>query len=152
GVSDEARFDVHLGTLRELWESLLHKLYLQQFPEPDRVTLAVYSEDLKTLYDLTAAYASAAHALSLRFELYQFTAVQTSATDTPLKHEGQSAPSLWRRQIEFVEEYFDTRPAGVIGLALALHGPGALPRFAPEAGLHEFTEPERKVMCLVDTN
>jgi ATP-dependent Clp protease ATP-binding subunit ClpA len=58
--------------LRQDWYDLLLTFYCRQFPDPDRLTLALFSEERDCLIELAAAYAGVARQQRLRIELLAF--------------------------------------------------------------------------------
>ena len=53
--------------------------------------------------------------------------------------------------MEKPEEFFAEEQPGVVGVVFVVRGPAVWPRFEPEAGLHEFTDPNEPRLCLVET-
>lgn len=137
---------------RERWERLLIQLYLWQFPEPDRLTLAIFSENSDALFQLTSNYSEAAAQMGLTVAWQQFSTTRISEKeDRPVKRDQTIVPALWRHTVESADELNAPHRYGVVGIALDLRGPGALPLFTPEAGLHELTDPRRTDLCLIET-
>jgi ATP-dependent Clp protease ATP-binding subunit ClpA len=138
--------------VRRQWEGLLLKLFTHQFSRPDLVTLAVYSEHSATLRKLASAYLEVARTARYLVELHRVTSLKISLKDVPIIRDKQSTPDLWRRLMEKPEEFLADEQPGVVGVVFVVRGPAVWPRFEPEAGLHEFTDPEQPRLCLVETN
>src|SRR5262249_34890564 len=60
-------------------------------------------------------------------------------------------PGVDRHQILDPAAFFDAPREGVVGILLAVHGPGAFPRLEPERGLHLFVGNKSPIPCLVQT-
>ncbi|HEY2251505.1 MAG TPA: hypothetical protein VGH74_10615, partial [Planctomycetaceae bacterium] len=137
--------------VRGSWESLLLKLHIRQFSQPDAATIAVFSEDSGTLRTLAMAYLAVARSLRLEFDLHRITAIKASPQDVAILRDKHTPPEVWRRLVDKPDEFLAADQPAVVGVALALRGPGVLPRFEAEAGIHEFTDPVRPRLCLVET-
>ncbi len=133
------------------WESLLLKLYIRRFPQPDAVTIAVFSEDSGTLRVLANAYLALSRSLRLEVELHRITNVKVSPTDVAILRDKHTPPEIWRRLVDQPDEFLAADQPAVVGVGLAMRGPGVLPRFQAEAGIHEFSDPIRPRLCLVET-
>ncbi len=138
-------------SVRGNWESLLLKLHFRQFSQPDAVMIAIFSEDYASLRTLTVAYLAVARSLRLEFDLHRITAVKASPQDVAILRDKQTPPEVWRRLVDKPDEFLAADQPAVVGVALALRGPGVLPRFEAEVGIHEFTDPVRPRLCLVET-
>jgi hypothetical protein len=144
--------------LRQEWFDLLFTLYCRQAPQPDRLTLALFSETPSLLCGLADAYRLVAARHQLHIRAIRFTL--PASPQPPAREEGQPA-----EQPDEVKQYWDGHrliavatakqpervvlerqdvvtemlgglPAETLGVALELSGRGAAPRFQDEAGLH----------------
>jgi hypothetical protein len=163
---DAAVIAEELESCRRQWESLLLALYLLRFDRPDDVTVAVFSEQPEHLVELTEAYDASARAGGGATELWQFLPNRSgrkddAGTERRLVPGGVSELGgagirvrWWDRERKALrlEESSEHSLRGVIGCALAIHAPAALPRFTPEAGLHLFHSARQSGRCLVDTS
>ncbi|HMC89809.1 MAG TPA: hypothetical protein VKI17_09680, partial [Gemmataceae bacterium] len=61
-----------VAPLRQEWQEMLLTFYRRQFPEPDRVTLALFSEDPAWLKELASAYLAVARARGTHIELVAY--------------------------------------------------------------------------------
>ena len=118
-------------------QRLLLSLYCLRHPKPDQVFLAVAGTHLSTIARLATAYldvlAKIGHSAKLHWYRTDARGIHCHTAESPL---------------DFLADP-DAR-AFVIGLEI--EGPGALPRFMPEAGGHDFEESSRSVGCLVETS
>jgi hypothetical protein len=168
--------------LRATWEELLLTLYCREFPEPNWITLALFSEEPGWLFELAAAYVGAARSMGLTIELAAYvlpdkakTSKEQVAESRPGTEEnGEPARQFWRQDTlvvaasgrtperdvlkrEWVRDFgafFAAPPDWLPGLALGLGGPGAAPRFAPERGLHILRSPRlsQPAACLAEAS
>ena len=164
---DPELFDLELRTAGDKWFEVLLEVYFLRFPQPDALTLVVYSEEPQRMFELAGAYYQLVDGKG-RTEVWQF-------LPTRAGRDQDATPE--RRKVLQPSEYFNGAPAiavqdwdkitkrlipenhsvyardGVIGIALRIERtPGALVRLDPEAGLHVFTGPGRTERCLVDTS
>jgi ATP-dependent Clp protease ATP-binding subunit ClpC len=97
-----------LRPLRQEWHQLLLTFYRRQFREPDRMTLALFSEDPVWLKGLASAYRGVAQALGIKIELvaYHLPSAIAVARDTPVEKPAEpqveqdgdeTLPQFWRQ-------------------------------------------------------
>ncbi|HTU21138.1 MAG TPA: AAA family ATPase, partial [Gemmataceae bacterium] len=171
-----------VASLRTMWEEILLTLYRRDFPEPDRVTLALFGEEAGWLVELAAAYEEAARTMSMTVELVAYVlpdrakaGKEAVANGGPEREENAAPPQqFWRQDTliaaasgrtperevlerEWVRDmgaFLAEPPARLPGMALRLRGPSAAPRFAPERGLHLLRSPRlsQPAACLVETS
>ncbi|MFO0876426.1 MAG: AAA family ATPase [Gemmataceae bacterium] len=141
----------------------LLSLYLQRFEKSSLVTLAVFSEEPDLLQELTAAYHAVARAGSYQVQVWQIV-VGTATSEGPrrrLLEHGEEAfgqaeevrVRVWVKPRKAFEREIAEVPRvkGVVGWALVITGPAALPRFGAEEGLHVFQTARRTSRALVVT-
>jgi len=153
---------VEVERLAEKWLDLLFTLYCRQVPEPDRLTLAVFSELPALLCGLADAYRRVAERHKLRMRAVRFTL--PASPQPPARAEGQpgAAPQHWHgdqliatatakqpervvlERREIAPDLLGWLPEDTLGVALELSGRGAAPRFQDEAGLHLIRLDEQK--------
>jgi ATP-dependent Clp protease ATP-binding subunit ClpC len=146
GKGDAARnFAAPLAAAEADWRGVLLTLSALRHKEPDRVTLAVFGEGGGHLFALAAAYHALVTAEGAKVEVAQFR----------LKHEAHkrdAAPALEREPVKTPEKFFGAPQAGVVGVALGIAAPFALPRYEAERGLHVFVRDKKPAKCLVETS
>jgi ATP-dependent Clp protease ATP-binding subunit ClpA len=169
------------AALRASWEELLLSLYCREFPEPDRVTLALFGEEPGWLVELAGAYVGAAQSMGIAVEMAAYLLPdgakpeKADTTDGAPAREGATPPRqywlddrlvaaasgrtperdvLVRKWVRDAPAFLAKPPGRLPGLALGLRGPGAAPRFAPEAGLHLLRAPRlpQPVACLAEAS
>jgi ATP-dependent Clp protease ATP-binding subunit ClpC len=121
------------------WIELLIWIYSLKFKEPDRVTLAVFSEEASGLFNLAGVYYQLAANYGADIAAYQFS----------LRREERSVV-IDNRRIENMESFLSSPRDLVIGIALGIESPLAYPRFEAERGLHQFTRAQKVLKCLVE--
>ncbi len=160
---DHGRLRGELDEGRRRWERLLRALYLMRFDRPDHVTLAVFSEQSGLLFELGGSYAEVARRAGGTAAVWHFLPGREGrdAQSTPERRlvldpaRAFTDPTVrvqgWDRERKtFLPEARASAREGVVGLALEVRAPAAFPRFAPEAGLHQFNAARDAGKCLVD--
>lgn len=133
------------------WTELLLATYTLGFKTPDRITLIVYSENTKHLFELAQAYVATAESLQARIEAIEFTAPRTRTRQRGKDKEKEEDIALRREPIKSLAQYLASPRENVIGLAFGLSAPRAFPWFVSEAGVHRFVQDKTQVDCLVQT-
>lgn len=147
GQSIESR---ELAALDAEWWRLASEIYLQQFPTPDKLTLAIFSESASSLMDLVMAYREIATQSGVEsFELYEYSASAVTAESKPIKFENANVVMMYQRQIRNWPAYLNEVDDSVIGMAWQMAGRGIYARLHKEAGLHSFTTGNQETQCLV---
>jgi ATP-dependent Clp protease ATP-binding subunit ClpA len=172
GLQSEGPLDVlALATSRDegdrRLDKLLRALYVLRFDDPDRATLAIFSEEPGPLWALTSAYADIVDRLRGTFELWQFLPEHEARDEhssperrrviDPHKTLGGAEHALvqwWDRKKlkDRGEEVVVRSREGVIGMALRIEATHAFPLFAAEAGLHQFISTQMGGKCLVEAS
>jgi ATP-dependent Clp protease ATP-binding subunit ClpA len=144
--------------LRREWLDLLFTLYCRQVPQPDRLTLALFSESHALLCHLADAYRLVADRYQLQIRAIRFTL--PASPQPPARAESKpteppdEGPQRWEgdrliavatakqpervvlERQDVVAETVRWLPEGSLGVALELSGRGAAVRFQEETGLH----------------
>ncbi len=161
---DPEKLLASLDAGRQGWQGLLLSLYLLGFETPDEVAVAVFSEDTDALFAFARGYHAVAARCGAKVAVWQFVPARgergpASAPERrlivgegPFAEDGTIAVRGWNVKLKVVEGETFAAPVrkGVIGLGLEVRGPGACPRFAPEAGQHVLHGPRSVARCLVD--
>jgi hypothetical protein len=137
--ADEELLKTRLDAADGEWIELLISIYSLKFKEPDRVTLAIFSEEASGLFNLAGVYYQLAMKYGADIAAYQFS----------LKR-GERSVAIDNRRIENIESFLSSPRDVVIGVALGLEFPLAYPRFEAERGLHQFTRAKKVLKCLVE--
>ena len=157
-----------VGPLEKAWYNLLLTFHCRQFPSPNELTLALYSEEPDWLLELAAAYVEAVRRCpnaSVSAAAY----VPSAGGKRPAKEAAAAAadddgtPRLfWRDDVliaaaearrperEILRRVLYTEaghllagpPPRLVGAALHVRADGAAPRLAPEQGLHVLLSPK----------
>lgn len=139
-----------LGRLEREAGRLACEVYLQQFPAPDKVTLAIFSEHPQSMKDLTTAYCEVAKSAGARrWDLWEYTSVQQGAESKQVEYENPATEPVWSRVIRDPSVYLNQIPTTVVGLAWFFEGRGLFARLRTEAGLHVFLRGNTETVCLV---
>ena len=125
------------------YDELLLALCALQFKHPDYVTLAIFGEDSASVLVLASAYCDIARQFGLGVEAGQF---------RPPDKARRKKDELEQTPIAKLEQFLAKPPAKLLGVALALTGPTAYPRFELEGGTHRFIKKAGKHHCLVEVS
>ncbi|MCI0486711.1 MAG: AAA family ATPase [Blastocatellia bacterium] len=140
------------GALRE-WDDLLLSIYSLQFDRPDYITLAVYGENLKWLFDLSHVYFTIARASGANPEVFKFKSYQPKGDKSEqvetFKLLGRA---VIKEKVAEPGEFLSASRLGVVGIILGISAHNAFPRYEPERGLHLYTEEKKTHGCLVHTS
>jgi ATP-dependent Clp protease ATP-binding subunit ClpC len=130
------------------WIELLISTYSLRFKDPDRITLAVYSEDVSASFMLAGGYYQLARKYGAEITAYQFCVKR----DERAKSRVTGVSSVEGRKIENFELFLSSPRDVVIGIALGLEFPLAYPSIEAERGLHQFMRAKKATKCLVEVS
>lgn len=168
--SDTSQFEADL-------RHLLRQLLDLHYSHPNRITLALYSENKRSLFELARGYFAAATAAKMRIELAYYTA----NLPPELKQEAEAA--IAKKQKRTAEEssaeddsddkekffemfdrivmrleapkpaaFLSTAPDATTGLIFKIEGKSAYATYASEHGLHAFLQEKAVHNILIDTS
>jgi len=152
---DKAQLAENLSAAAKEWESTLLAIYALQFKRADRVTLAVYSENAKWLFNLAQAYYEIATTAGNEVDLAEFAALVIEGSEATANEQTKAQPRellgrvVTMRMVKKPREFFAARESRVVGIALNVRGQLVYPRFEAERGLHDFIEQKQHHRCLV---
>ena len=139
-----------LTRLESEWWRLATEVYLQQFANPDKLTMAIFSEHPTTLVELFRAYRQVAASLGCeRLNLWEFSSIQQGPDSKQVQFATLEASPLWRRKILDPNVYLNQVPAGVVGLAWSMTGRGLFAQLHGEGGIHTLKKGNNESTCLV---
>jgi hypothetical protein len=131
------------------WIELLISTYSLKFKESDRVTLAVFSEEISALFTLAGGYYQLATKYGADIAAYQFS-LKRDERAKPGAIGATGTASMASRKIENIENFLSSPRDVVMGIALGIEFPLAYPRLEAERGLHQFTRARKVSKCLVE--
>lgn len=129
------------------WWRLAEALYLEKFPQSDRLVLGVFSESPAVLNELSQAYQDILRSRGTKCDLWEYSAIPQESKPHCVPYDNPAVDPVWFRNLAQPARY--QMPEGVVGLAVACRGPGCFPRFLKEAGVHVFTNGSTVSVCLV---
>ena len=139
-------------------QNLLRQLLDLRNPHPNRVTVAVYSENKDALFELAQAYSTAAIDLQMQVMVSCYTANLKDAPSSQnkinvdeLKPIEMFGRTVIRRQIDRAPEFWSLKPDATTGIVLSIDGKSAHAMWVGEHGLHAFVEVNTKNNVLVHT-
>jgi ATP-dependent Clp protease ATP-binding subunit ClpA len=129
-------------------QNLLRKLLDMRYAHPNRVTLAVYSENKDALFELAQAYYNVAVATQMQVSAFYYTAIPTGDLE-PIDMFGRK---VVRRDMKKPAEFLANKAEATTGIVLSLDGKSAFAMWESEHGLHSFVEGKINNHVLVHTN
>ena len=139
-------------------QHLLRQLLDLRNAHPNRVTIAVYSENKDALFELAQAYYTAAIDLQMQVTVSCYTAnleevpaSQNKINIDELKPIEMFGRTVLRRQKDRAVEFFSLKPEATTGIVLSIEGKSAQAMWVGEHGLHTFVEVNTKNNVLVHT-
>ncbi|NUQ60998.1 MAG: hypothetical protein HUU20_00810, partial [Pirellulales bacterium] len=147
----------------------LDRLYLELFhrslPEPDRITVALYSPTPRSSYELAGAYLAIARDRGCRVRVWRIVRgpvagvdsgrlVRLEARDSDAAARGAATTGapLEAIRLDSPEEFLAAAPVEDFGIALELEGYLAYPLLAAEAGRHRFIDAQGTADSIADTS
>ena len=136
--------------------SLLRQLLDLRYSSPNRITLAIYSENKRSLFELARGYFGAATSAKMRIELAYYTArLPPNLKDSDVK---EKMFEMFDRLVVRLEAqksaaFLATAPDATTGIIFNIEGKSAYATYESEHGLHAFLEKQTAVHnVLVDTS
>lgn len=133
--------------------NLLHQLLDLSYSHPNRITLAIYSENKRSLFELARGYFNAALPAMTAIKLGYYTADEKSTKQRP----ASEIIEMFGRKVARVEApapaaFLSTAPDGTTGIILGIEGQSAYATYEDEHGLHAFIEEKAVDNLFVDTS
>ena len=158
--------------------NLLRQLLDLRYSHPNRVTLAIYSENKRSLFELARGYFGAATSAQMRIELAYYTAdippelkeeadaalakmqkrasqklsEEEEASDDEEKVIGMFGRIVTRLEADKPAAFLSTAPEATTGIIFNIGGKSAYATYESEHGLHAFIEKQATHNVLVDTS
>jgi hypothetical protein len=129
-------------------QELLRQLLDLRHTHPNRVTLAIYSENKDALFELAQGYYSAAVGMQMRVTAFYYTANFTGEPET-IEMLGRK---VIRSEINKPAEFLSSKPDASVGIVFSLEGKSAYAMWVGEHGLHTFVEGKASNQVLVHTS
>jgi len=141
-ATESSRFEADL-------HNLLKQLLDLRYSHPNRITLAIYSENHHSLFQLARAYFAAATTAKLNLKLAYYTA------NLPPQLEKKKKVEMFERIVTRLEAqkpatFLATAPDRTTGIILNIEGQSAYAMYENERGLHTFIEGKAVHNLLVD--
>jgi hypothetical protein len=130
---------------------LLRQLLVLRYAHPNRVTMAIYSENKEALFELAQAYYSAALGTQMQVTVSYYTtnpavvqAVLESQPERPKKAD-EDDPKMFGRRFVRQEtnkpaEFLSNQPEATTGIVLSVEGKSAYAKCLGEHGPHAFVD------------
>ena len=135
------------------FEAELHNLLKQlldlRYSHPNRITIAIYSENQQSLFQLARAYFAAATAAKMNLKLAYYTANLPPQLDEKKKLE-MFERIVTRLEAQKPAAFLATAPDRTTGIILKIEGQSAYAMYENERGLHTFIEGKAVHNLLVD--
>lgn len=135
--------------------NLLSQLLDLQYTHPNRVTLAIYSENKRSLFELARSYFAVLTSAKMRVELAYYTArLPAGLKDSDVK---EKMFEMFDRIVIRLDApkpatFLSTAPDATTGIVFHIDGKSACATYEGEHGLHAFLEEKSVHNILVDTS
>ena len=145
-------------------QTLLRQLLDLRYPQPNRVTMAIYSENKNALFELAQAYYNTGVSTQMRVTMSHFTddpeAVEEIRRAKSKDDDDDDEPKIFdmfgrkavREEIKKPSEFFLHRPDVTNGIVFRLDGKSAYALWTGEHGLHTFVEGKANNHVFVHTS
>jgi len=141
----------HARAVQEI-ETVLHDLLRQlldlRHAHPNRVTMAIYSENKDALFELAQDYYKAAVAMQMRVTAFHYTAKFTGEPGT-IEMLGRK---VIRKEVGRPAEFLLHKPDASTGIVFSLEGKSAYAMWVGENGLHTFVEGKTSNLVMIHTS
>lgn len=174
-LTGETEDSTSINQLEAELNVLLRQLLDFRYAQPDRVTLALYSENNRALFELARAYYLAAKVCGMNVTVWHYTAnippelieeeeraaaerARKKKTDEEEKQDEKSKIiEMFDRKVTRLEvmkpsEFLSDAPSTTTGVILAITGKSAFPIYDQEHGLHAFVQGKTTDRLLVYTS
>ena len=134
---------------------LLRELLDLQYTHPNRITLAIYSENKRSLFELARSYFAVLTSAKLRIELAYYTArLPAGLKDSDVKEKmfQMFDRIVLRLDAQKPAAFLSTAPDATTGIVFNIDGKSACAAYESEHGLHAFLEEKAVHNILVDTS
>ena len=132
-------------------QDLLRQLLDLQFTHPNRVTMAIYSENKDALFELARAYYQAAVATQMQATVSYYTSNLPEDDEEPKVIE-MLGRKVVRAETNKAAEFFAHKPEACNAVVFRLDGKSAFAKWALEYGLHIFVEGKTSNPVFVHTS
>jgi ATP-dependent Clp protease ATP-binding subunit ClpC len=131
--------------------TLLNQLLDLRYSHPNRITLAIYSENKRSLFELARGYFTAAISAMTTIRIAYYTA------DIPPRSDPEKIIEMFDRKVTRVEApaqapFLLSAPDGTTGIILGFEGKSAYAIYESEHGLHAIMEEKTGHSLLVHTS
>ena len=117
--------------------TLLGQLFDVRFTHPNRITLAIYSENKQSLFELSRGYFNAAASAKMNITLGYYTAVTERSEEKKTKMFDREVS---RQVTQKPEMFLSAAPENTTGIIFGIEGRSAQAAYQSEHGLHAFVE------------
>jgi hypothetical protein len=134
-------------------QHLLRQLLDLQYTHPDRVTIAIYSENNDALFELAQAYYSLAVGARMRVIVSHYTGnLKNNDDEQEPKTFEMFGRTVERQDVNKPPEFFSHKSGASTGIVFNLDGKSAYAGWVNELGLHTFVEGKTSNPVFVHTS
>ncbi|MFN0087485.1 MAG: AAA family ATPase [Blastocatellia bacterium] len=144
-VVDLSRSALQADGLSARWNGILADLLASGVTAPDAITLAIYGESPRRLFELASLYYSYARERDPRVAVCYF--IHKAEKSTKRK---EPSTGLRRVPVESPAKFFAAPIDGITAILLNVQFPLAFLKLGLESGLHIFTAEKKQTRCLVE--
>jgi len=133
-------------------QTLLRQLLDLRFAHPNRVTIAIYSENKDALFELARAYYKTAVGMQMQVRVSYYTTNVPAKKDDEPKVIEMLGRKVVRAETNKPAEFFSRKPDACNAVVFRLDGKSAFAMWALEYGLHTFVEGKTSNPVFVHTS
>ena len=148
-------------------QKLLRQLLDLRYAHPNRVTMAIYSENKDALFELAQAYNNTAIGLQMRVQAFYYSADPAAVKAVVeirrargIKDDDDDEPKIFdmfgrkvvRQEIKKTAEFLSHKPDASTGIVFSLEGKSAYAMWTGEHGLHTFVEGKTSNQVFIHTS
>jgi ATP-dependent Clp protease ATP-binding subunit ClpA len=133
-------------------QQLLRQLLDLRYTHPNRVTIAIYSENTDALFELAQAYYKTAVGMQTQVRVSYYTTDVPAKKDDELKVIEMLGRKVVREEANKPAEFLSRKPETCNGIVFRLDGKSAYAMWTGEHGVHTFVEGKTNNHVLVHTS
>ncbi|HRH42137.1 MAG TPA: AAA family ATPase [Pyrinomonadaceae bacterium] len=145
---ENRNFSLELSEKESVLQEHLFKLLSFQYPNPNEVKLAIFSENASQMFYLMKYYRDCFQQFNGEIKrIISFTSSKQADTKSDLKKLFER--EIWRREITDFDKFINNPSKEILGFLVQIEGELVLPRFGSEEGIHRFVHSGKTDRILV---
>ncbi|MBX7173753.1 MAG: AAA family ATPase [Pyrinomonadaceae bacterium] len=145
---ENRNFSLELSEKESVLQKHLFKLLSFQYPNPNEVKLAIFSENASQMFYLMKYYRDCFQQFNGEIKrIISFTSAKQADTKSDLKKLFER--EVWRREITDFDKFINNPSKEILGFLVEIEGELVLPGFGSEEGIHRFVSSGKTDRILV---